>query len=98
MKSHRGIATIVATVFLVAIVVGALTYISYSLKTMANFSEQLVANESRQRNIQNEEYEIISVDITPGNKLDAVIKNTGEIPLEITTLWIDEAGTDDAVE
>jgi len=40
MKSHRGIATIVATVFLVAIVVGALTYISYSLETMANFSEQ----------------------------------------------------------
>jgi len=97
MKSHRGLSAIVGAVFLIAIVVGALSYITYSLETMANFSEQLVADESRQKNIQNEQFEITSVDVTSGNKLNAVIKNTGQIPLKITTLYIDEQGVNDVV-
>lgn len=98
MKSHRGISAVVGTVFLIAIVIGALSYVSYSLDILGNFSEQLVAEESRQRNIQNEEFDITSIDVTSLNKLNATIKNTGEIPLKITTLWIDEQGVDDVVQ
>jgi len=96
MKSHRGLSAIVGAVFLIAIVVGALSYITYSLETMANFSEQLVGGESRQKNIQDEQFEITSIDVTSG-KLNAVIKNTGQIPLKITTLYIDEQGVNDVV-
>lgn len=98
MKSHRGISAVVGTVFLIAIVIGALSYVSYSLDILGNFSEQLVAEESRQRNIQNEEFDITSISVTSLNKLNATIKNTGEIPLKITTLWIDEQGVDDVVQ
>ena len=97
MKSHRGIAAIVGIVFLVAVVVVALGYITYSLETMANFSETLIAEESRQKNIQDEEFQITSVDIT-SDKLDATIKNTGQIPLKIDTLYIDEQGINDIVQ
>jgi len=96
MKSHRGISAIVGTVFLIAIVVGALSYITYSLETMANFSEQLIAVESRQRDIAGEKFELVSVDIT-GTTLDAVIKNNGQIPLKITTLYLDRQGVNDVV-
>ena len=43
-------------------------------------------------------FEITSVDITAANKLDPTIKNIGEIPLKITTLWIDEQGVNDVVQ
>ena len=55
MKSHRGLSAVIGTVFLIAVVVGALSYISYSIDLMGNFSEQLIAAESRQRDIQDED-------------------------------------------
>jgi len=98
MKSHRGLSSVVGAVFLIAIVIGALSYITYSLETMGNFSESLIAEESRLKDKQREAFEITSMNITAGNKLDATIKNTGQIPLEIVTLWIDEQGVNDVVQ
>jgi len=98
MKSRRGITTIVATVFLIAVVVASLTYITYSLELMANFSEQLVTEETRKKYAQDEAFTITTIDITAANKLDGVIKNIGEIPFEISTIWIDEQGVNDVVQ
>ena len=97
MKSHRGLSAVIGTVFLIAIVVGALSYVSYSLEMMGNFSESLIVEESRQKNKQAESIEIVSIDLT-GDKLDGVIKNTGEIPVQLNTLWIDEQGVNDVVQ
>ena len=83
MKTHRGLSAIVGTVFLVAVMVSALSYVSYSLDLMGNFSESLIAEESRQNDKQSEAFEISSIDVTATNKLDGVIKNTGEIPIKI---------------
>lgn len=98
MKSHRGLSAVVGTVFLVAVVIGALSYVSYSLDVMGNFSESLIAEESRQKDKQSEAFQIESIDVTAANKLDGVIKNTGEIPIKLTTLWIDEQGVNDVVQ
>jgi len=97
MKSHRGLSAVVGTVFLIAVVVGALSYVSYSLDMMGNFSQSLIVEESRQKDKQLEAFEISSIDVTASNKLGGVIKNTGEIPLELTTLYIDEQGVNDVV-
>jgi len=96
MKSHRGLASVVGAVFLIAIVIGALSYISYSLEIMGSFSEALITEESRLKEKQSEAFQITSVDVATG-KLDVVIKNTGQIPLKITTLYIDEMGVNDVV-
>jgi len=98
MKSHRGLSSVVGAVFLIAIVIGGLSYISNSMETMGNFSESLIIEESRLKNKHNEAFEITSIDITPANKLDGVIKNTGQIPVKLTTLWIDEQGVNDVVQ
>ena len=45
MKSHRGLSSVVGAVFLIAIVLGALSYLTYSLEIMGNFSESLIAEE-----------------------------------------------------
>ncbi len=88
MKSHRGLSSVIGAVFLIAIVIGALSYISYSLEIMGNFSEALITEESRLKDKQVEAFQITSVDVATG-KLDVVIKNTGQIPLKIATLYID---------
>lgn len=98
MTSHRGLSAVVGTVFLVAVVIGSLSYVSYSLEIMGNFSESLIVEESRQQAKQSEAFEIESIDVTASDQLDGVIKNTGEIPVELTTLWIDEQGVDDVVQ
>jgi len=89
MKSHRALSSVIGAVFLIAILVGALSYISYSFELMGNFSEVLITEDSRLKEKQNEAFEITSVDFTAANKLDVVIKNTGQIPVKITTLYID---------
>ena len=98
MKSHRGLSAVVGTVFLVAVVIGALSYVSYSLDTIGNFSQSMIVEESRQKDKQSESFEISSIDVTGASKLDGVVKNTGEVPLKLTTLWIDEQEVNDIVQ
>jgi len=97
MSSHRGLSAVIGTVFLVAVVIGALSYVSYSLEIMGNFSESLIVEESRQQDKQSEAFEISSLDLSDVT-LDGVIKNTGELPIELTTLYIDEQGVNDVVQ
>ena len=98
MKSHRGLTSVVGAVFLIAIIVSSLTYISYSLETMGTFSEALITGEDRIKNKQLESFDVLSIDIAAASKLDGVIKNTGEIPIKFSTLWIDEQGVNDVVQ
>ena len=98
MKSHRGISAVVGSVFLVAVLIGAMSYVTYSLDLLGNFSESLIVEESRQKDKQSEAFEISSIDVTIDSKLDGVVKNTGEIPVKLTTLWIDEQGVNDVVQ
>lgn len=98
MKSHRALSSIVGTVFLVAIVISALSYVSYSLDTMGNYSELLISEESRLNEKKQEVFEVQSITNNSASKLDGVIKNTGEIPVKLTTLWIDEQGVNDVVQ
>jgi hypothetical protein len=97
MRKHSGLSTVVGAVFLVAVVVTSLSYVTYSVNTLGNFSESLITEEKRQQAKQDESFEILSMDITPANKLDGVVKNTGQIPLEIKSLWIEENDAPESV-
>jgi hypothetical protein len=81
----------------VAVVIGALSYVTYSMNVLGNFSESLIAEEKRQKDQKTESFEISSLQIDAQSKLDGVVKNTGEIPVEITNLWIEEDGAPDTV-
>ena len=56
MRKHRGLSAVVGTVFLVAVVIGALSYVTYSMNILGNFSESLITEEKRQKNKQNETF------------------------------------------
>ena len=97
MKTRRAISAVVGTVFLVAVVMGTLSYVSYSLDVIGNFSEQMAVEEVRQLAKQEEAYQIETIDVLVGDKLGGSIKNSGEIPVQITTLYVDEQDVDDVV-
>lgn len=98
MRKHRGLSAVIGTVFLVAVVIGALSYVTYSMNILGNFSESLITEEKRQKDKQGEDFEITSVNMTATNKLDGVVTNTGQVPLEIKSLWIEEVGTPNSVK
>ena len=63
MRKHSGLSTVVGAVFLVAVVVSSLSYVTYSMNTLGNFSESLITEEKRQKDKQDEAFEILSMDI-----------------------------------
>lgn len=97
MRKHRGLSAIVGTVFLVAVVIGALSYVTYSMNVLGNFSESLIVEEKRQKDQKEEAFEITSISVNQ-NKLNGIVKNTGEIPIRITNLYVDEQGVNDEVK
>ena len=97
MRKHRGLSSIIGTVFLIAIVIGALSYVGYSMNILGNFSESLITEEKRQKDKQGEQFEITSINSTSANKLDGVVKNTGNVPLKIKSLWIEEIGNSTSI-
>lgn len=92
MRTRRGLSTVVGAVIFTAVMISALGYVSYSLGLIGNFSETVIVEDSRQREKDTESFEITSVGITSSNKLNATIKNTGNIPVTLRTLWIDRQG------
>ncbi|GEM_PF-2054924 len=90
MRSRRGLHTIVGAVIFTAVMISALSYVSYSLDLLGNFSETVIVEDSRQRDKDSESFQISSVKMTSANKLNATIVNTGNIPLTLSTLWVDD--------
>ena len=97
MRNRRAISAVVGSVFLIAVAMGTLSYVSYTLDVMGNFSEQMAAEEVRQQAKQEEAYQVETIDVITGDKLGGSIKNSGDIPVEITTLYVDEQDVDDVV-
>ena len=89
MRKHRGLSAVVGTVFLVVTVVASLSYVTYSMNLMGDFSESLIISEKRLRDTQKEIFQIESIEIIDG-KLTGNIANVGDIPLEIKSIWIEE--------
>jgi len=94
---RRALSTVIGMVFFAAIMITALSYVTYSMDVMGNFSEQIITDEKRQNAKSEEKFEISDVTII-GTKLDAVISNTGQIPVEIKTLWIGEQNAPDTIK
>ena len=92
MRKHRGLSAVIGSVFLVAVVISSLTYITYSMNVLGNFSESLMTEEQRQKDKQSEAFSLSSVGMTNTNKLDGVVANSGNVPLKIKSLWIQEVG------
>lgn len=85
---RRGLSTVVGAVFFVIAAATSITYITYSMDTIDNFAQTIAVNEVEQSNKENEKFEITRVKIDNG-KFNFTLQNTGNIPVSIARLWID---------
>jgi len=89
-KKRRGLSAIIGGVFMLIVITTAITYTSYSMNQVTQLAETIGIQQEIENQKIDEKFEVISVGITPTNNLTATIKNTGQLPLEINTLWLDE--------
>jgi len=87
VKSGRGLSTIVGIVFFIIVFTGVASYVTYSMNHLDRFGDTIIERSQEDRNRDREQFEISSVS-RDNNKFNITIQNTGELPINITRLWI----------
>lgn len=87
MKNKRGLSTLVGIVFFIIVFTGVATYVTYSMNQLDKFGQTILEKGQEERNRDREQFEITTVS-RDNNKFNITIQNTGELPLNITRLWI----------
>ncbi|MEO9278066.1 MAG: hypothetical protein ABI340_09850 [Nitrososphaera sp.] len=87
LKNRKGISTVVGSVFFIIVFTTAAGYVVYSMNQLDKFGETIISKSQDLRNTQQEEFKITSV-TKDNNKFNITIQNTGQIPINVTRLWI----------
>ncbi|QUC65454.1 hypothetical protein NsoK4_04205 [Nitrosopumilus sp. K4] len=88
MRNRRALSTIVGAVFFVIAAATSIAYITYSMDTVDNFAQTIATNEIEQTNRANEKFDLTQVRID-GGKFNFTIQNTGNVPVTIARLWVE---------
>ncbi len=87
MRYRRGLSTVVGAVFFVIATTTVITYITYSMNSIDNFSQSVIVSESQNIDRGREEITISQVTIT-GGLFNMTVTNTGSLPVHLTRLWV----------
>ncbi|MFB5638261.1 MAG: hypothetical protein ACE5RF_07605, partial [Nitrosarchaeum sp.] len=87
MRKSRGLSTVVGAVFFVIAATTVITYITYSMNSIENFSNSVIVSQSQNvdRGIESIKISKVTFD---GGKFNLTVANTGSVPVKITRLWI----------
>jgi hypothetical protein len=88
MTKHRGLSTLVGAVFFIIAASSTVAYVSYSMNVIDSFSQSVIIKESIEESRNSESFEIVDASIT-NNKFDLTVQNTGQLPLRLTKLWVE---------
>ena len=88
MKQRRALATIVGGVFFLIVIVTAASYLTFSMNLFESFTENVFAVDQERENRKRESFDISKLTIE-NNKINLDIHNSGDIPISITRLWIE---------
>jgi hypothetical protein len=87
LKDRKGISTIIGSVFFIIIFTSVATYVLYSMNQIDQFGVAVIGKGQDNINRNNEAFEITGV-TEDNNKFNVTIQNTGQLPVNITRLWI----------
>jgi len=89
MRNRRALSSMVGAVFFIIAMTVAIGYISYSMDTLDEFAQTIIAKATVKEDKSNEEFKINKVTIA-NNAFDITVTNVGQIPIKITRLWIED--------
>ena len=87
MKYRRGLSSIIGMIFLVVILSSAIGYFTYAINLVEQVNDQLIMKGIESFDKLRENFEIVNIRIDEG-KFNLTVKNTGELPINFTRLWV----------
>src|SRR5579863_5137514 len=87
MNSRRGISTVVGAVFFVIIFTTAITFVTYDMNLLNNFTSAFVSKSQSDADANHEQFSISAVKIA-NNKFNITVQNLGSIPITLDRLWV----------
>ncbi len=87
LNDRKGISTIVGSVFFIIIFTSVASYVLYSMNQIDQFGVAVIGKGQDNINRNSEAFEITGV-TEDNNKFNVTIQNTGQLPVNITRLWI----------
>jgi len=83
---RRALSTVVGAVFFVIVMTSSIAYVSYSMDLIDSLARAVEIKQNQDIDRNKEEAEITAVS-TAANKFNLTLKNTGNIPINVTRLW-----------
>ena len=87
MKKRRGLSSVIGMIFLVIVLSSTIGYFTYGVNLIEDLHDQLVTKGIEIQDKTRENFEIVSMGID-GGKFNLTVQNTGELPIKITRLWV----------
>ncbi len=87
IMNRRGISTVVGAVFFIIIFTTAVTFVTYDMNLLNNFTSAFVTKSQADADANHEEFSITKVTID-NNKFNITVQNSGNIPVNINRLWV----------
>ncbi len=84
---RRGLSTIIGAVFFVLVMGSTIGYVTYSMDLLDDLAYQIDVKQDTNQNRQKEEFKISKSEIVD-NKFNFTLQNNGNIPINITKLWV----------
>jgi hypothetical protein len=78
---------VIGSIFFIIVFTSAATYVVYSMNQIDKIGQTIITKSQDDRNRDREAFEITSV-TRDNNKFNITVQNTGQLPLNITRLWI----------
>lgn len=87
VMNRRGISTVVGAVFFIIIFTTAVTFVTYDMNLLNNFTSAFVTKSQADADANHEEFSVTKVTIN-NNKFNITVQNSGNIPVSINRLWV----------
>ena len=97
MKSRKGLSTVIGAIFFVIAASSTIGYVTYSMNTIDKYNQSILEKNQEDANRGAENFEITKVTID-SNKFNVTIQNTGNFPISIKRLWVENTTDTDDVD
>ncbi len=87
IMNRRGISTVVGAVFFIIIFTTVISFVTYDMNLLNNFTSAFVTKTQTDADANHEEFSITKITVDK-NKFNITVQNSGNIPITINRLWV----------
>jgi hypothetical protein len=88
MRSRRGISSVVGMVFAIIAIVTTVGYVTFSLNVLDSYNQSVLTRNQMSLDAGKEKFDLYSAKTTSNNKFNITIANSGNLPINITRIWV----------